>query len=465
MTKRYGKATIFLAIVLTLVSCNDAPGPMSTHSPSLTVSVIPDTPTPSPAPTETIQPQDFYISREDALADYDYLWAALEENYPYYELVQTDPYGPKLNLRNIIETYRERICKHESISADDFYNIITESLAQFNIIGHLNTMNRDYYDTMRNIYSFELNDFRNNRSEEIQVINLLESLLNEFEHPKAIKFYSELSSSHSSFLEETEAATEEDLLLKVESTIETWRDNEIAYIKIKTFAWPHPECKDIAIELLNGLCYEYRHADNIIIDIQCNGGGNTTVWMDGIIKPLWQHPIESSYLLGAKSGELNRIYWGNEYPPGGTVYSSEDVEWKSYFPNLEADRVKFFDYLKIDRTSIDCSDSAVGFNGKVWLLVDRYTYSAAEALAIFCKNSGFATIVGERTRGSGMGSDPYILILPNTGLLIIYEGFCGINPDGTYNGIIGTAPDIVVEDGQSVLERCLTYIRCVLYPQ
>ena len=39
------------------------------------------------------------------------------------------------------------------------------------------------------------------------------------------------------------------------------------------------------------------------------------------------------------------------------------------------------------------------FHGKVALLVDRHTASAAEMITIFAKENGLATVVGEKTAG------------------------------------------------------------------
>ena len=60
--------------------------------------------------------------------------------------------------------------------------------------------------------------------------------------------------------------------------------------------------------------------------------------------------------------------------------------------------------------------------------------------------------------GNGMGCEPFQFALPNSGLLISYEAFCGFNDDGSCNHIVGTKPDIEVKEGQTALEACLAAI-------
>ena len=50
------------------------------------------------------------------------------------------------------------------------------------------------------------------------------------------------------------------------------------------------------------------------------------------------------------------------------------------------------------------------------------------------------------------------MALPYSGLLVEYETYLAFSTDGTYNGISGTVPDIVQEEGSDALETCLTAI-------
>ena len=114
-------------------------------------------------------------------------------------------------------------------------------------------------------------------------------------------------------------------------------------------------------------------------------------------------------------------------------------------------------FLKLSST-LRCTDVPDKFHGKIWVLVDKYCYSATDMFVCFCKETGFATLVGTKTKGIGKGTEPYYMALPYSGLIVEYEACLTFNTDGTYNGISGTVPDIVPEEGRGALETCLMAI-------
>jgi C-terminal processing protease CtpA/Prc len=115
------------------------------------------------------------------------------------------------------------------------------------------------------------------------------------------------------------------------------------------------------------------------------------------------------------------------------------------------DGLKYPDEIKSDFSAFLSStrevspENSVGFKGKIFLIVDDYVYSSAESFAVFAKATGLATIVGTRTGGDGIGIDPAICALPNSGLIISFPLEMGLNPDGTSNEETHTEPDIYAE--------------------
>lgn len=102
------------------------------------------------------------------------------------------------------------------------------------------------------------------------------------------------------------------------------------------------------------------------------------------------------------------------------------------------------------------SEDGIKFKGKIWVIVDTYSASAADEFAIFCRNTNFATVVGSsRTGGSGIGLAPVSFVLPNSGLVIRLDLAHGINSDGTLNTLMGTEPDIYVPSGRSPVNYIL----------
>lgn len=92
------------------------------------------------------------------------------------------------------------------------------------------------------------------------------------------------------------------------------------------------------------------------------------------------------------------------------------------------------------------------------MLVDEGVYSASENFAAFCKNTGFATLVGEPTGGDGGIADPMLFTLPESGLVVRFSVFYGLNADGSGNEAAGTQPDYTVSEGDDALASCLSLI-------
>jgi len=112
----------------------------------------------------------------------------------------------------------------------------------------------------------------------------------------------------------------------------------------------------------------------------------------------------------------------------------------------------------IDEETIHPSKKSNGFNGKVWLLTSPIVYSSSENFVMFSKNTDFATLVGTPTGGDGGVADPILFSLPNSGLIIRFSMFYGLNSDGTGNEANGTIPDIKIDNDEDALARTLLEI-------
>jgi hypothetical protein len=90
-------------------------------------------------------------------------------------------------------------------------------------------------------------------------------------------------------------------------------------------------------------------------------------------------------------------------------------------------------------------DNSLNYRGKVFLLVDGFVFSSADSFTAFCKGSRWATIVGSYTGGDGIGYDPAIVALPNSGMVVRFSSGMGLNPDWSANEEFHTCPDVLVE--------------------
>ena len=115
-----------------------------------------------------------------------------------------------------------------------------------------------------------------------------------------------------------------------------------------------------------------------------------------------------------------------------------------------------FSYCTTDRTAFEAADDP--YWGRIWVLIDEKVYSASENFVMFCKNTGFTTLVGTATGGDGGIADPLLVALPNSGLIIRFSIFYGLNADGSGNEAKGTTPDITIAEDGDALEECFRLI-------
>ncbi len=86
------------------------------------------------------------------------------------------------------------------------------------------------------------------------------------------------------------------------------------------------------------------------------------------------------------------------------------------------------------------SDS-LSFEGRVFALIDRFSYSNAAAVASILQDYDFATLIGEETsfNPSNCGG-VHTFDLPHTQLEVVYPKMCGVRPSGD------TSPHGVIPD-------------------
>lgn len=197
-------------------------------------------------------------------------------------------------------------------------------------------------------------------------------------------------------------------------------EGELAYVSIPSL--PHDRIEaDNAV--LAPFLEKIRSYNALIIDIRGNGGGSTAYW--GMLVPqIMKEPLSSvSYFL-FRRGELAQQYARSAYAPE---------------PEIETD---FQNYIKNAITLTP--EAGKEFRGRIYMLVDGGVYSSAEAWAVFAKSTGWATLVGERTGGDGIGIDPLIASLPQSGYAFRIPSVMGLTSSGVINEERQTEPDMEV---------------------
>jgi len=186
--------------------------------------------------------------------------------------------------------------------------------------------------------------------------------------------------------------------------------------------------------------------EKLVIDVRGNGGGSTFYAYDTLIRPFLTRPAAYRQVSGVRRkfreglgqsaverlrGGISTWAWEVKVEPASPPPGFDPGEWIFY---------------GIDR-EVRPSDP-YQFRGRLHVLIDRGTGSAAETYADAVKRMGLGTLVGERTAG-GLGNYfmAETLRLPHSGIILRMEADLDLNPDGSIQELAGTRPDVELEPG------------------
>lgn len=359
---------------------------------------------------------------EDYLADFDYAYEVLKETYPYFEVNKIKSGVDWLANR---DKYRAEIAK--SKSASDFYNkmnLILEDLHN----GHTNIVQEQYGIDNYIIYK------RNSPKASWRA-----DIARQYENPKARARYMINNDTIEKYLalENKKTAEGNSKNISVGDIKE-----DIAYIKVSVMGQDYEveEDKKIVLPYLEKI-KDYKA---LVIDIRGNGGGNTNYYEKFLYPYIASKPYSVKAYDFIKS-DRNKKLIKQMYMK---KLSEDDI--KSFgFPERTNEIIRDFNFYTWYGQEVKPNNDSIRFKGKIYLLVNRGVYSAAEAMASFSKESGFATLIGERTGGDGIGFDPMQVLLPNTGYVMKYSYDLGTTESGSVNELEQTTPDIVCDPSTS----------------
>ena len=216
-------------------------------------------------------------------------------------------------------------------------------------------------------------------------------------------------------------------------------DGNVGYIHIHSM---RPNSSDLLkmIRFFNSA----KDTEALIIDIRGNGGGSRDYWKE-VVSRITPAPITYSWAASIRGGEYIRKYT-RELPAidKEELWSQlDESERVSVAPEIFSE--DFLDPVIVTETIYPCC-SSMNYRGKIFLLVDHRSYSAAEEMAMFCKATGWATLVGTPAGGDGLNPTTMIpVVLPNSGMVILFPAAMGLNPDWSANEEIHTVPDVTVD--------------------
>jgi len=234
-------------------------------------------------------------------------------------------------------------------------------------------------------------------------------------------------------------------------TTEIIEEERIAYFHIESFM----NNRAFDSEILFPFYEEVQDFEHLIIDLRGNSGG-TRAYLSYIISMLIDEPVEASYHEFLMAGSL--VY--RELEDGATALDEdEEVEILSASDFIKEQDLPYFNEADLDilqyvvtwPLKFEPREDNIPFAGKIWILVDGYSASLSELMAMIAIDSGFATVVGEPTAGITPAMHVYIS-LPNTGILYRMDIGYIIDPQGRSLEEYGVIPDIVIDSGSDALE-------------
>lgn len=369
------------------------------------------------------------------LEDYDYFWTTLRENCPLLEPAKR----AGIDVDRIEKNYRRQLSSCSDLT--QFYDLMKNMSQQFNSFGHISIVRTTQYQDYRDIY----NKMGEGRAFHSEILN----------KPEVQETYEQLTQSGMS------QETAQVMQLSASSSSSSSASVTLEEITPETMLVTVPTFSAYAVDSDGPVLREiYQEAqasgkENLILDLTQNGGGTDRYWKENIVAPNISEPVlYDQYCLVPMTEYNQRFYDTYEI----AEYLHPISELPDFLSLNQAD-IAACDQFCFVQDAVFPADSAPLFQGKIWVLTSSKVFSAADSFANYCKQTGFATLVGEPTSGDGMGfGDPFLMELPNTHLVFRYTGFYGLNPDGSCNAEVGTAPDIPLADGKTALGTCLEAI-------
>lgn len=374
------------------------------------------------------------LTQEQRLEDYDYFRETLQNSYLCMGV--RDRENPDDPSADLFRDYREMIA--ESDSDEAFYSAVYSTLYRLGTYGHLWSIEPEgYREMLETCQSGVLGEDRAHWAELI-------------EDPGTQAFYERLAAmlpeepAGGGQMEGTDGETREN--------VHTLRMGDVGYVKVDGFPADYEAAYEKERQQIFSFYDTLEGCTDLIIDVTENGGGGERYWQDLLVAPFLDAPLScTNYALLADS-ENNRPFIEN-------VLSQEElypIADLPDLPNLRREGIEAATHFVESTLTAAPGGYRAPFRGRVWLLVGPRVYSASESFAVFCKATGFATLVGQPTGGDGIGAlDPVMMRLPNSGLLIQYTMMFGLNPDGSSSEEAGTAPDILSPAGEPALVTAL----------
>ncbi|MCT4638313.1 MAG: S41 family peptidase [Bacteroidales bacterium] len=372
------------------------------------------------------------LNTEQKLADFDSLYYTLKRVYPYFGVLKRKN---DVDWLGNYEQYRETI-KNSKNDKEFIANISA-------IVNDLHCDHADLMPTTDFDYFYKL--YKRYRLLKRSIKRGYKELKNENARNNNKHWTNLLNKIREEKYGKKESSSSDWYNKKVNSQLTITSDtiNKIVYIHLPSFV-DERIYKDKA--RLDSFFTNISQYNRLIIDIQGNTGGNDSYWIKYVVPYLIENDVTTENIIAYRKDRIFYEYYNT--PKKELTYS--DVKLDNMPEELKGN-----DYGFMKREMVLYPKKVKSrFKGDIYLLVDELVFSSSEAFAIFCKQTKFAKVVGKQTGGDGIGSEPFLLCLPNSGIVMRYTGEMGLNSDGSSNAELCTMPDVELKGKES--DECLS---------
>lgn len=194
-------------------------------------------------------------------------------------------------------------------------------------------------------------------------------------------------------------------------------------------------------------------ATSLIIDLRYNPGGDNS-FSDYMISYFADRAFCFNSKFTIKTSQVTKDAWKE-------IDAPEHQELKKKIMSLESGT-----YFEAPLLEVSPLPDSLRFKGRVYVLINRYSYSNTASVAATIQDYDFGSIVGEETAEivSSYGA-VHNFRLPNTGLNVIFPKALGVRPNGdaSQRGVIPDYPvdENILTDKDEVLEFTLEMINKV----
>jgi len=320
---------------------------------------------------------------------------------------------------------------------------------QFNYFGHLyQHWHERLHLVLANIYRYGIDEYGNFTSEYSKAIYKAMTA------PAAVRFYGEIIIDLGDY--------ESGMILPNNVTTDILIEGEIAYINIRQFNhYNINHDKEIVFAFFE----EIADYDHLIIDLRFNPGGFSHYFYQIFIAPNISTPLEWQNYEFISSGQNSRIFADAiiadtlENNPEGITISDNAAAFvaENDMRYFNQDDLAMLQNVIIWHERAYPSGDEKAFSGKIWMLIGPRSASAVESVAVFAKNTGFATLVGQPTAGL-IGTISAYVLLPNSGILVRYDSGYITDSYGRSFQEFGVQPHYYNRPGMNALQTTLALI-------